>query len=125
MAKKTKNVEIKINLNDKDMEKLYSNCLAVIFIPFMEDFGIVPFEALSMKKPLIATNKGGYMRIIKDLPQVIQIEEKEDKEEMVNEIYKCLKQFLGLKIRFKKVNFNYLNEENFRKKLFGVLEDEK
>jgi glycosyltransferase involved in cell wall biosynthesis len=91
----------------------------------MEDFGIVPFEALSMKKPLIVTNKGGYMRVIKDLPQVIQIEEKGDREEMVDEIYKCLKQFLDLKIRFKKVNFNYLDEENFRKKLFDILEDKK
>lgn len=44
---------------------------------------------------------------------------------MVNEIYKYLKQFLGLKIKFKKVNFNYLNEENFRKKLFDVLEGKK
>jgi len=125
MAKKTKNVEIKINLNDKDIKKLYSNCLAVIFIPFMEDFGIVPFEALSMKKPLIVTNKGGYMKVIKDLPQVIQIEERGDREEMVDEIYKCLKQFLGLKIKFKKINFNHLNEENFRKKLFDVLEGKK
>lgn len=76
MAKKTKNVEIKINLNDKDIKKLYSNCLAVIFIPFMEDFGIVPFEALSMKKPLIVTNKGGYMRVIKDLPKLFKLKKK-------------------------------------------------
>lgn len=122
-AKKVPNVEIKQNLSNDEIRKLYANCLAVIFVPFMEDFGIVPFEALAAGKSLIAVDRGGYMELIKRYPQVIQIKEEGDKNKMVDGIYKALKEFLGSKINPKKINFANLSEENFREKLFKILDN--
>ena len=61
MANKVSNVERKTKVDDKKLLELYSNCEGVVFVPFLEDFGIIPFEALAMGKPLIAVDKGGYV----------------------------------------------------------------
>ena len=121
IADKTKNIEIKTNLKDKEILELYSNCLAFIFIPFMEDFGIVPFEALATGKPLITVNKGGHIKLIENIPQVFKIEEKEDEKLMIEEINRTLERFLEAKINPKKINFKDLENKEFRKKIERVL----
>lgn len=121
LAKKTKNVEIKINLENKEILKLYQNCLAGIFVPFMEDFGIVPFEILATGKPLIAVNKGGYVNLIKKIPQVLLIKEKYGSKLMVNEIYRSLEKFLTLDMPYKKLDFKELSLINFKRNLDKVI----
>jgi glycosyltransferase involved in cell wall biosynthesis len=72
LSKGLKNVQI-ITREDKKEDKityLISRAKAIIFIPYKEDFGIVPFEALACGKKLIATDEGGYVDLIKKYPQV-------------------------------------------------------
>jgi len=45
-------------VGDDKLSSIYSDCQAVIF-PTDEDFGIVPVEAMSFGKPVIAFDKGG------------------------------------------------------------------
>jgi glycosyltransferase involved in cell wall biosynthesis len=45
-------------LNDADLRKQYAHCRALLF-PGEEDFGIVPVEALSFGRPVIAYARGG------------------------------------------------------------------
>jgi len=123
MSKGIPNLEIRQNLSNDEIKKLYSNCLAVIFVPFIEDFGIVPFEALSVGKPLITVNSGGYIKLIEKYPQVIQIQEEGNNKKMIDNLYKSLKDFLNLNIKPQKIDFSDLSEENFRKRLFKILED--
>lgn len=121
IADETKNVEIKTNLKDKEILELYANCLAVIFIPFIEDFGIVPFEALSAGKPLIAVDKGGYVKLIEKIPQFFKIRELQSKKLMVEEINKVLERFLKSKIKAKRVIIKETSIQNFIKRFEEAL----
>lgn len=50
-------------VDDKDLKALYSRCSALIF-PGEEDFGIVPVEAQSYGKPIIAYAAGGALETV-------------------------------------------------------------
>ena len=51
--------------SDENLRELYSNCRALIF-PGVEDFGIVPLEAMASGKPAIAFAKGGALETVVD-----------------------------------------------------------
>lgn len=95
------NIEIKSNLSDKEINELYSKCIAGIFLGYQEDFGIVPLEIISRGKPLLAVDEGGYVNLIKDNPLFYKIKEKHTKEEMVDEIEKSLESFVKSKSKNK------------------------
>jgi len=51
--------------SDENLKKLYAECRALIF-PGVEDFGIVPLEAMASGKPVIAFGKGGALETVVD-----------------------------------------------------------
>jgi glycosyltransferase involved in cell wall biosynthesis len=53
-------------LSDEDLRKEYAKCRALLF-PGEEDFGIVPVEALSFGRPVIAFGRGGVTESIRGL----------------------------------------------------------
>ncbi|MBU1136622.1 MAG: glycosyltransferase, partial [Nanoarchaeota archaeon] len=120
LASESKNIIIKSDLDEKENLELYANCKAVIFVPFMEDFGIVPFEALAAGKPVIAMDKGGYVRLLNENPQFYKIKEMPSEKEMIEEINKSLEKFLKSKIVPKKVNLKEVSSANFIKKIEGI-----
>lgn len=122
LANQTKNVEIKTNLNDEEFMHIYQNCLAGIYIPFMEDFGIVPFEILATGKPLIAVDKGGYVKLIEKSPQFHKIKELYLEKEMIDEINKCLKKFIKSKKDGKKIIIKDISTHNFINEFEEVFE---
>jgi len=120
IAAETKNVEIKTNIEDKELLKLYSNCLAVVFVPFMEDFGIVPFEAMVLGKPLMAVDKGGYVNLVKKYyKNIVWIKEG---EELSLNIVKSLNKFLDKQLEAKKVKIPDLNAKRFVEKIENIIE---
>ncbi|MHB9029584.1 MAG: glycosyltransferase family 4 protein [Candidatus Latescibacterota bacterium] len=52
-------VDFVIFPSDRDLWKLYADSYALLFPAFNEDWGIVPLEANTFGKPVIATNCGG------------------------------------------------------------------
>lgn len=50
-------------LSDADLHKEYAHCRALLF-PGEEDFGIVPVEALSFGRPVIAFGRGGVIETV-------------------------------------------------------------
>ena len=120
LAEQTKNIEIKTNVSNKELIKLYSKCKAGIFIPFIEDFGIVPFEFLASGKPLISIDRGGFVGLIKKYynNNTIWIKEKGN---LVKNIENGLQEFVLKNPKGKKININGLNSESFRKKINKIL----
>jgi glycosyltransferase involved in cell wall biosynthesis len=52
-------VEIVTSPSDERLLDLYDRCLAVLFTPRNEDWGIVPIEAMAFGKPVVAVDRGG------------------------------------------------------------------
>ena len=59
MASGYPNIEFLGRVGDEHLKELYATCNAFIFVPIMEDFGLVPVEAMASGKPVIAANEGG------------------------------------------------------------------
>jgi len=122
LVRDSKNVFIKTDLSEEENLEMFRNCKAVVSVHFMEDFGITPFEALAMGKPVIAMDKGGYVELIKNSPQFYKIEEKSSEKEMIKEINKSLEKFLKSKKIPRKILFSDLTTTNFINKFEEVLE---
>lgn len=59
------NVEFLGRVPDEKMAALYRSCRALLF-PGVEDFGIVPLEAMACGRPVIALGKGGALDTVVD-----------------------------------------------------------
>tara|TARA_Y100000310_G_scaffold221576_1_gene223156 strand:+ start:12108 stop:13265 length:1158 start_codon:yes stop_codon:yes gene_type:complete len=125
LQKETKNVEIKLNVSNKELEKLMANSCAGLFLGYQEDFGIVPLEIIMAGKSLIAVDEGGYINLVKNHHLFHKIKEKHDKKKMIKEIAKELKNFVKNKknnsltksYRGKKIKI-----KNFGKEIDKILE---
>lgn len=60
------NVRIETDVSGDRWRKLYANCYSVLFLAEKEDWGIVPLEAGSYEKPVIAVNEGGSAETVED-----------------------------------------------------------
>ncbi len=58
------NITYKQNCTDEELHKLYANCLATIYIPMDEDYGLIPLESMASGKPCIGANEGGLRETI-------------------------------------------------------------
>ncbi len=54
-------------VNDKDVVDLYANALAVLYVPYDEDYGLVTIEAMMSSKPVLTvTDSGGPTEFVKN-----------------------------------------------------------
>ncbi len=59
------NIEFLGHVSEKELQKLYSECEALIF-PQVEDFGITAIESMASGRPVIALKEGGALDTITD-----------------------------------------------------------
>jgi len=109
LAENTRNVKVLGAVSSEELKKLYSNCLAVAYIPLNEDYGLVPLEAGASKKAIIGSDEGGLRETIvnnktgfliknpspKKIAEKIDIlfENKELAKKMGNQAYNYIKKF--------------------------------
>jgi glycosyltransferase involved in cell wall biosynthesis len=63
----SKNIQFLGWQSDAELSKLYAACRGLIF-PGIEDFGLVPLEAMATGKPVIAFGQGGALETVVDDP---------------------------------------------------------
>ena len=119
LSKNDKTIEIKSNVSSKELENILASSIAGIFLGYSEDFGMVPLEVLATGKPLLAVDKGGYVKLIKNHPLFHKIKEKHSKDEMIKEISKELEKFVKKK---QERTAKRIKVKNFVKEIDGVLE---
>lgn len=67
MAEQDHRIEFLGFVSEDKLIKLYSNSLAVLFVPFDEDYGLITIEGMMSKKPLITTkDSGGPLEFVTD-----------------------------------------------------------
>jgi glycosyltransferase involved in cell wall biosynthesis len=59
IIKKSKNIQMLGEVSEEKLIDLYSSCLATIYMPVHEDFGLIPLEGMASGKACIAVNEGG------------------------------------------------------------------
>ncbi|UXI18999.1 Major facilitator superfamily domain-containing protein 6 [Sarcoptes scabiei] len=113
------------NLTDDQKQSLLKRCIAVIYTPENEHFGIVPLEAMYMKRPVIAANSGGPKETIIDeatgfLCQTTPVSFAEAMMKFVED--ESLSNTMGTKAFVHVVNkFNYKNFKNDLNKIISKL----
>lgn len=61
-----KNIKLLTDVGEKELKELYASCLATIYMPIEEDFGLVPLEGMASGKSCIAVNEGGCKETVVD-----------------------------------------------------------
>jgi len=66
LARDAKNITFTNWIAQEKLYELVNNCIASIYIPHDEDFGISPVESMAAGKPVIGVNEGGLKETIVD-----------------------------------------------------------
>lgn len=66
LSKGYSNIKIKGWVEDEELKDLVGNCIANIYIPVDEDFGMTPVEGMTAGKPCIVVDEGGLKETIID-----------------------------------------------------------
>jgi glycosyltransferase involved in cell wall biosynthesis len=119
-------------LSDKDLHEQYARCRALLF-PGEEDFGMVPVEALSFGRPVIAYEHGGAMETLKGLREAsLDLPENSTaiffREQSVDALAEAIRAFEEIEHRFKpsfiKLQADRFAPEHFHR-IFGQFLSEK
>ncbi|HVT16745.1 MAG TPA: glycosyltransferase family 4 protein [Thermoanaerobaculia bacterium] len=65
MAGEDPAIEFLVHPSDVQMREEYRTCFATLFTAFNEDWGLVILESMASRKPVIATNRGGPLEIVR------------------------------------------------------------
>ncbi len=88
LTKDYPNIEILGWIDEQKKRELLQNCIALIYIPKDEDFGITPLEAMAMGKPVIGVKEGGLLETIQPGVTGYLLEPQFSIEELREAVYK-------------------------------------
>jgi Glycosyltransferase len=74
-------------LEETELLDLLGNCLATIYIPEDEDFGMTPVESMAAGKPVIASHQGGIKETVINQETGVFIGEQSLKEQLSKTVH--------------------------------------
>ncbi len=93
-------VSLLTNVDDADLRNLYARALAFVNVPFMEEFGIVPFEAAASGRFIINVKPSGNYELLRNFPGILWIDEPLYDSVLEDRIYSALKRFVSSEDEF-------------------------
>lgn len=115
------NIEFLGYVNDKKLQILYRECEALIF-PQIEDFGIIPLEAMASGRPVIALGKGGALDSVIENETGIFF-----KKQTPLQLKKAIDGYMSQKDEFNsetiRAHAEKFDEKEFRKKFMKYLKE--
>lgn len=122
MSSNLRNVDIRTDLSGEEWQELYKNAYAVLFLAEKEDWGIVPIEAGSYGKPVIAVNEGGPTEsIIQNETGYLVDADKQKIAEKMSELASNREKAKSIGVKGRE-NAKKYSWENFAEKLDNILE---
>lgn len=113
LAKDCQNIHFTGWLNEQQLRQALGNCLASIYLPLDEDFGMTPVESMAAGKPVIAANHGGILETVTDGETGFLLPEQNLQQQLIDRVSKInKKQMLAMRYSCRK------RAEKFDKKIF-------
>ncbi|MGB0757609.1 MAG: glycosyltransferase [Patescibacteria group bacterium] len=81
------NIEVKGWVDDEELQGLLGSCIATIYIPRDEDFGMTQIESISAGKPVVGVDEGGLAETIQDKVTGVLIPKDYTIEDIVKAVY--------------------------------------
>ncbi len=113
------------SVDDETKNKYLSSCRALIF-PGVEDFGIIPVEAMACGRPVIAFNKGGATETVKNMVSGLFFDTQTEKslDAVINKYESVEDQFIPDNIREYSIRFDRkVFQEKFKEYVEFCLDD--
>jgi len=113
LAAGAKNIKFLGWVDDRKMRDLIGHCIATIYIPQDEDFGISPVESMAAGKPVIGVAEGGLLETVIDGETGILLGSDPSPEEIIGAVT-CMKPgyALGMRVACEQ------RAEHFRRDIF-------
>lgn len=113
LARNCHNIKFTGWLNEKQLQQALGSCLATIYLPLDEDFGMTPVESMSAGKPVIAIGRGGILETVKDGETGFLLPEQNLQQQLLDRVSKIHKnQMLAMRYSCEK------RAKKFDKKVF-------
>lgn len=120
IAQGANNIEFLGFVSEKKLKELYAQALAVVF-PQVEDFGLVPLEAMASGTPVIAYEKGGVLETVNEKTGVFFREQTEESlTRAVNDFLKKKDSFKPELLRAHAEKFDFVY---FKKRLLDIVRE--
>ncbi len=122
MAEGKKNITFVGAVDDRKLQELLGKCIASIYIPRDEDFGISPVESLAAGKPVLGVAEGGLLETITDNETGILIPASPSPEDLIDAVQELdAKRALSMRESCEQ-RAGQFSKEIFLEKMRGLIE---
>lgn len=122
MAAGAPNIEVRGWVSPEELRQLTGKCVATIYIPRDEDFGISPVESMAAGKPVVGVAEGGLLETVQENKTGILIRPNPASSDVAQAVQAMTKE-LALSMREAcQARAALFDEAAFRQKMLGLVE---